>query len=193
MRIYAVTKNAIKLEAVREAFGDWHAGEPIDALAVDPTGSLPEQPLEAEVVRGAIARAKDAVTRPDADWGVGIEAGLLRIPGCDRWLSVQVCAIADRAGDVFVGVGPGYELPEDLREAVLAGAPLREALRLNRSIDDEARRGAIHFLSDGRLDRRQITLEAVRMALASAAQAQGERPAPAEKPLVIVPRCRTGV
>jgi len=103
---------------------------------------------------------------------VGIEAGLIRLPGGDRWLSVQVCAIADREGRIFLGLGPGYELPEDLRVAVLAGAPLREALRLSLSFDDTEDLGAIHVLSDGRLDRYGITLEAVRMALLSSEQRQ---------------------
>jgi hypothetical protein len=35
----------------------------------------------------------------DADRGVGIEAGLIQLPGSERWLSVQVCAIADRGGE----------------------------------------------------------------------------------------------
>jgi non-canonical (house-cleaning) NTP pyrophosphatase len=51
---------------------------------------------------------------------------------------------------------------------VLAGAPLREAFRSNLSLEDaEENRGAIHYLSNGRLDRYEITLEAVRMALLS--------------------------
>ena len=92
---------------------------------------------------------------------------MIQLPGSERWLSVQVCAIVDREGRIALGLGPGYELPEALRAAVLAGAPLREALRLNLAIEDAENRGAIHYISHERLDRYEITLDAVRMALLS--------------------------
>ncbi len=165
MNVYVATRNPVKLRAVRDAFAEWHRGVETNVRAVDPTARLPEQPLGEEVGRGAVARAKTAIEPNDADRGVGIEAGLIQLPGSDRWLSVQVCAIADREGRISLGLGPGYELPEALRAAVLAGAPLREALRLNLSIEDAANRGAIYHLSDGRLDRFDLTRQAVSMAL----------------------------
>jgi len=116
-----------------------------------------------------IARAKTAVESDDADRGVGIEAGLIQLPGSDRWLSVQVCAMADRDGRISLGLGPGFELPEELRAAALAGAPLQEALRMSLSIEDVESHGAMYYLSDGRVDRCEITLYAVPMALVSRA------------------------
>jgi inosine/xanthosine triphosphatase len=167
MNVYVVTRNRTKLRAVRDVFAEWHRDVEANVGAVDPPAGLPEQPLGDEVARGAIARAKEGMTPSDADFGVGIEAGLIRLSGSDAWLSCQVCAIADREGRISLGTGPGYELPEELRAAVLAGTPLREALRISPSIDDAEDRGAIHPLSDGRLDRYGITLDAVRMALLS--------------------------
>jgi len=167
MNVYVATRNRTKLRAVRDAWEEWHRDVEVNVGVVDPPAGLPEQPLGDEVTRGAIARAKEGMTPSDADFGVGIEAGLIRLPGSGAWLSCQVCAIADRAGRISRGTGPGYELPEGLRAAVLAGTPLREALRTSLSIDDAEDRGAIHHLSDGRLDRYRITLDAVRMALLS--------------------------
>jgi len=165
MNVYVATRNRIKLRAVRDAWEEWHRDVEANVGAVDPPAGLPEQPLGDDVARGAIARAKEGMTPSDADFGVGIEAGLIRLPGTDAWLSCQVCAIVDRAGRISLGTGPGYALPEELRAAVLAGTPLREALRISPSIDGTEDRGAIHPLSDGRLDRYGITLDAVRMAL----------------------------
>jgi inosine/xanthosine triphosphatase len=167
MNVYVATRNPVKLRAVRDAFVEWFDECDVDVRAVDPTPRLPEQPLDGQVGRGAIARAKIAVEPNDADRGVGVEAGLIRLPESDRWLSVQVCAIADREGRISLGLGPGYELPQALREAAVAGTPLRDALRSNLSIDDAEDRGAIYYLSDERLDRYEITLAAVRMALVS--------------------------
>jgi len=165
MNVYVATRNPVKLRAVRDAFAEWYRGIETNVRAVDPVERLLEQPLSEEVSRGAIARAKAAIAPNGADRGVGIEAGLIQLPGSDRWLSVQVCAIADRRGRISLGLGPGYELPEALRAAVLAGVPLREALRLSLLIEDVENRGAIHYLSDGRLDRFDLTRQAVLMAL----------------------------
>ena len=90
---------------------------------------------------------------------------MIQLPGSDRWLSVQVCAVADRKGRSSLGLGPGFELPKELRAWVLAGVSLRDALRLICSIDDAEDRGAIYSLSDKRLDRYEMTLHVVRMAL----------------------------
>jgi len=169
MNVCVASRNPVKLRAVRDAFAEWFPDETIDTCAVDPSVALPEQPVEEDIARGATARAEEAIGFPNADWGVGIEAGLLRLPGSDRWVNVQVCAIADRAGRVSIGLGPGFELPGDLRATVLSGKPLRDALRELRSMDDGDRSGAIHLLSSGRLDRSRITVVAVQMALSAAA------------------------
>ena len=179
MNVYVATRNPLKLRAVKDAFTEWFPNCEVVIRAVDTAASLPEQPLGDDVARGAIARAEAAMEPDEADWGVGIEAGLIRLPGSDRWLSVQVCAVADRDGRISLGLGPGYELPKELRAAVLAGAPLRRALRLSLSIDDAEDRGAIHVLSDGRLDRHEVTLVAVHMALVSSAHRSPRRRSPA--------------
>lgn len=169
MNVYVATRNPVKLRAVRDAFAEWCRDIETNVRAIGPIERLPEQPLGEQVSRGAIARAKAALAPKDADRGVGIEAGLSQLPGSDRWLSVQVCAIVDRDGEISLGVGPGYEVPARLREATLDGMPLRDGLRSILGVDDVENRGAIHHLSDGRLDRYELTLYAVRMALVSGA------------------------
>jgi inosine/xanthosine triphosphatase len=170
MNVCVASRNSVKLRAVRDAFAGWFDGETIDVYAIDPDESIPEQPLEGDVALGAMARAEKAIESSGADWGVGIEAGLVRLPGCSRWVSVQICAIADRNGCVSVGLGPGFELPDDLREAVLSGVPLRDALCELRAIDDGDRSGAICVLSSGRIDRYEITVTAVLMTLTTASR-----------------------
>ena len=170
MNVYVATRNPVKLRAVADAFGDWFPRDDVDVHAVDPGGSVPEQPLGEDIARGSLARAAQAVRQPGADVGIGIEAGLLRLPGCDRWLNLQVCAMTDRNGKTAVGLGPGFELPDALRDAALGGTPLRDALRSTSSLDDPQGRGAVHVLSGGRIDREELTVEAVRMALVAMAK-----------------------
>ena len=167
MNVSVATENPIKIEAVREVFPRFHPEEEIQVQACPMEGDLPEQPIGEETTAGAIERAKIAVKESDADLGVGIEAGLVRISGSERWVSIQVCAIADRAGRISIGLGPGYELPETVRNAVLAGEPLRDAFTRVLGVEDADRRGAVYHLSERRVDRCELTEHAVEMALVS--------------------------
>ncbi|MCK5828475.1 DUF84 family protein [Candidatus Bipolaricaulota bacterium] len=89
----------------------------------------------------------------------------MQIPGTTRWLSVQICVIADRTGKTSMGMGPGYELPAPILEAVFAGESLRDAFERLLDTSDPERRGAIYFLSNGLIDRTELTIQGLRMAL----------------------------
>lgn len=167
MNVIVATRNPIKVEAVRSAFARFHPELVVRVKGVEVALETPEQPIGSEIEAGAIARAQAAARKGDVDLGLGIEAGLMRLPGSDRWLSVQVCAIAAHDGRVSVGAGPGYELPTAIRDAVLAGEPLREAFCRILGDEDADRRGAVYRLTGGRIDRLALTEQAVLMALAS--------------------------
>ena len=179
MIVAVATSNPVKARAVEEVFEETFPNANIAVRAVSVDLAIPEQPIGPEVEAGAIARARAAGASEAADYGVGIEAGLVRLDNDARWFSVQVCAIADRAGRLHVGLGPGYELPADIQDAVLAGEPLRDAFRRLLGVDDADRRGAIYHLSEGQLDRLDLTRFAIRMALVRCA-AGGVRPANTE-------------
>lgn len=173
MNVYVATQNPVKhkaVEAVLHEFGHQAAVRRVDARL-----ELPAQPLGEDVERGAIARAQAALRGAglDGDLGIGIEAGLIRLPS-GRWLSTQVCAITDASGRVAVGLGPGYVLPSALEEAVLGGEPLRNAFERILHVSDPEQRGAIHYLSGGRIDREALTREAVRLAFVSWFGGRGE-------------------
>ena len=167
MNVSVATGNPIKIEAVRDVFTRFFPESVVRVQACAMEGDLPEQPIGEQTTAGAIERARVAAKRNGADLGVGIEAGLVRIPGNERWVSIQVCAIADRAGRIWIGLGPGYELPEAVRNAVLAGEPLRDAFTRVLGVEDADRRGAVYHLSERRVDRRELTERAVEMALVS--------------------------
>jgi inosine/xanthosine triphosphatase len=165
--IHVATENPVKVRAVEAVLRDFLCGSEGTVRRVGVPQDLPKQPLDDQVPGGAVARARAALDGGEADLGVGIEAGLIRLPGSDRWINAQVCAIADREGELFIGLGPGFELPADFREAVLSGEPLSAVLQRLRGLDDEDRRGAVGHLSEGRIDRLDLTREAVRMAWVS--------------------------
>ena len=167
MNIAVATENCVKIRAVQQALAETCATEEISIQRLNLDLGLPEQPIGDAIAAGALARAKAAQKHATADLGIGIEAGLIQVPGIERWLSVQICAIVDQTGKISIGMGPGYELPARILDAVLAGEPLRKAFERLLHQDDPERRGAVYFLSDGLIDRIELTIQAVRMALIS--------------------------
>ncbi len=164
MNVNVGTGNPLKVKAVRAAFEKVFEGEPLDVKAISVEAGISSQPFGEEVIRGAIRRAKGALG--DGHFGVGIEAGLIQLPGCDRPLNVQFCAIIDRSGRMTIGHGPGFELPEAVVQRLLQGSTLnREMSRLIGIAEIKETIGAIGVLSGGRIDRFAITREAVLMAL----------------------------
>jgi len=164
MKIQVGTRNPIKVKAVRAAFEQVFSGELLEVTAVPVEPGVPSQPFGVEVIYGATQRAKRSLG--DADYGVGIEAGLLQLPGCDRSLNVQFCVVVDRLGGMTVGHGPGFELPNAVVEKLRAGSTLSgEVSRAAEIPEINETIGSIGVLSGGRIDRLAITCEAVLMAL----------------------------
>ena len=164
MKVHVGTGNSIKVKAVRAAFEAVFSGELLEVTAVPVEPGVPSQPFGEQVIRGATQRAKRSLG--DADYGVGIEAGLVQSPGCDHPLNVQFCVIVDRSGRMTVGHGPGFELPNAVVEKLRAGSTLSDEVSRAAGIPEIRETiGAIGVLSGGRIDRLAITCEAVLMAL----------------------------
>ena len=164
MKVNVGTENSLKVEAARAVFAAAFVEDDIEVSAIDVPSGVPAQPFGEQVAIGAINRAHAALL--DADYGVGIKAGIVPFPGCEERFSVQFCAIVDRDGEVTVGHGPGYTLPREVIAALEAGSDLnREMSRISGIDEIREKMGAIGYLSNGITDRLAITREAVLMAL----------------------------
>ncbi len=159
------SRNGVKLEAVREECS--RLWKPATELRGFEVGSgVPEQPRDDETLRGARLRARAALDAwPGADYGIGVEAGLVRLPGDLGYLELQACAVVDRNGRETHGWGPGFHYPDWVTERALAGemvsdilGPVAQDPRIGSTT------GAIGYLSEGRLDRTALTRTAVLMA-----------------------------
>jgi inosine/xanthosine triphosphatase len=164
MKVRVGTRNPLKVRAVEAAFAEAFPDEEIDVAAASVESGVSAQPFGADVAVGAIRRAKAAIG--DADFGVGIEAGLVHLPGCDRSLNLGLCAVVDRTGRVTLGSGPGFEVPPAVLARLEEGSTLnREMSRIAGIPEIKEKIGAIGHLSGGRIDRFAITRETVLMAL----------------------------
>ncbi len=160
--VHVGTDNPVKVRAVRRVLGDLFDRVRVRGVAVA-TG-VPEQPVDQQAAVGAMNRARAALQ--DADFGIGIEAGLVWDASVGDYLDVQYCAIVDRAGRVTLGHGPGFEYPPAVIAHVKAGKTVSEAMaELTGVREIGSKYGAIGYLTERRMDRDTLTEAAVLMAL----------------------------
>lgn len=155
--------NPVKVAGVAAAFHAFLPDSDVDGVAV-PSG-VPEQPQGDETLVGARARAVAALDMTGADYAVGVEAGLNQDTE-GNWFDAQACVILDRSGRETVGWGPAFQYPDWVLERARAGEMISDILG---PVANDPRiggtTGAIGFLTDGAMDRTELTRAAVLMAL----------------------------
>lgn len=160
--VHVGTDNPVKVRAVRKVFERLRIRARVKAMPV--TTKVPEQPFDEEAFQGAMNRANAAIGT--GDFGVGIEAGLVRLPGAEDHLDVQYCVVIDRSGHATVGQGPGFAYPPAVLRRVRSGSSVGEAMaHLTGLKDIGSKQGAIGYLTQGRLNRDALTESAVLMAM----------------------------
>jgi len=154
--------NRVKVAATRAAFSKIFRRAAVRGVVVG--SEVSAQPVEEETMDGAIARARAAIR--DADFGVGIEAGLFWNEAAKDYFDVQYCAIIDKRGTVTLGHGPGFRYPPSAIAEVKKGITVGEAMERLSGVRNIGRRmGAVGWLSKGSMDRTWLTESAVLMAL----------------------------
>ena len=140
------TAGAMKVAAVRKAFGRYFRGLKVKGVDV-PSGVAPQPLSFGEVARGARNRARAAFR--DCDYAVGIEAGVFRMGALSaRPFQITMACVFDGRREAL-GSGPFFELP---------AAFLREIVK--------ADTGSVAVVTKGRMNREDVTRDAVLMALA---------------------------
>lgn len=164
VRVAVGSDNPVKVEAVRRAVVRLYGEADVRAFAVDP--KVPLQPFEDDTWRGARERALAALARWDeADFGVGVEAGLFDLQHVGQTFDVQACVVADTAGRLTHGQGPGFYYPPAIVRRVREGRTVGQVLGEVSGVEDLGRKtGAVGFLSRGHFTRTALTEPAVLMA-----------------------------
>ncbi|MGI5965203.1 MAG: inosine/xanthosine triphosphatase [Candidatus Methanomethylophilaceae archaeon] len=152
--------NPVKVEAVRNVMERIYGS--VRVTAVEVRTGIPEQPFESETRRGAIKRAELALGSHRLS--VGIEAGVFERE--EGLFDIQYCAVLDSDGTLTVGTGPGFLYPESIAELVRNGYTVSQAVsELYGESDIGRKKGAVGMLSNGLLDRRTLTEQAVTVAM----------------------------
>jgi len=169
--------NPAKVEAVRLAFAELHP----DDFALHPldTDGGDDQPWGEPTTRdGATRRAAAALAqRPDADWGIGLEGGMVRD---DAGILVTSWIAAQHAdGRLGLARTPGFYLPGAIADVVRAGGELADAWHRLHGIEQVGRRGGtVGLLTGGRIERTRLYADSVVLAVAIAEQQARNDPRP---------------
>lgn len=168
MLVVVGSDNPVKIKAVENVFKTWYGGCEIAGRRV--VTESPGQPLDlSQTLEGAVRRAQKAIDlSPNADFSVGVEAGLIKIPNEDwRYFDQQIAAVLDSKGWLTLGGGPSFEHPQSVLKQVLTeNREVGDVFETVSGIPNIGRQeGAVGYLSRGRVSRLSITEVAVSMAL----------------------------
>ncbi|MGH0036157.1 MAG: DUF84 family protein [Myxococcota bacterium] len=119
-RVRVGTRNAPKLRAVQEAVGAYAPA--VEVLGADVSSGVPEQPVGlGEIARGALNRARAAFATGPCDAAVGLEDGLVELPGLEERGALNLgCAVVWDGERDALGLSSGFAYPPECLAPALA-------------------------------------------------------------------------
>ena len=158
------TTNRVKINAARKALEISKIEAEIVPISVD-SGVKPQPMSNDEGITGAINRAKNSMSKANADMGIGMEGTVDENPN-GMFLTGWV-AVVDSTGNVGIGSSGSIMLPEKI------ASRLREGEELGNVIDEmendqgiKAKQGTIGVLTNGTVKREDEFVTATLLALA---------------------------
>jgi inosine/xanthosine triphosphatase len=154
MKVVVGSTNPVKLAAVEAAMRHYYPH--CSVVGVTVASGVSEQPIgEEETVRGARSRAEAALlSDPSADYGVGLEGGVMTRPNSPNMFSCAWACIVNRRGQVGLGGGLYFELPPRVSEGLRVGNELGPLMdQLTGEHDNKKKGGAIGIFTRGGLNR----------------------------------------
>ncbi len=168
MKIFVGSLNPAKVEAVRELLAEYPEFANSEVVGFEAASGVSDQPKSLdETLRGAMNRAKHAWQ--EAGLAFGLESGLMEVPYTRTGhMDICVCAIYD--GETYLhGISSAWECPPDMTKMMLEdGLDMQEACyRSGRTTDPKigSSMGVLGLLTEGRLDRKTYTKQAILMAM----------------------------
>lgn len=152
MTLAVGTKNPAKVHAVKDVL----IKEPILISSIPSPSGVWDQPLSSEETRkGALNRAESARQAEDADLGIGLEGGVMRVEGIYYLCNWGV--LVTRDGRIYPASGLSLPLPKTFNDSLESGIELSHIIGIQIGKKD----GAIGLLTNGRVTRKQMFAQLV--------------------------------
>lgn len=158
------SNNPVKLAAAEAILG--RAFPQATFVTVSVASHVPEQPWgDEETRRGAYNRACNALGKANANFGVGLEGGLIETS--EGVMTCAWCTVVNSAGNVGYGGGVHMLLPPPVVAALRRHGELGQAMdALVNEHNTKQGRGAVGILTNGLSSRQSAYEQLVAMAAA---------------------------
>jgi len=125
MKIAVGSQNPVKIKAVETAFKTIWSDKEWEILSVDVSSGVSRQPMsDEESIKGARNRAKQAIEKIGADYGVGIEGGLQKIG--EHYFDCGWAVVLDKENNEGIGSTIRMIAPSRMIEMIKQGRELGE-------------------------------------------------------------------
>lgn len=165
-KVFVASKNPVKIASAREAFSEYFEGA--EAVGVDISALLPDQPIGIETFTSAERRAGEVFEKfvrdtPDS-FAAGIEGGIMKIH--TAWFSFGCVCLIDSDARKSFGTSAMFPLPESWVEQLRGGKELGKVIdEVTGKTNTKQAGGAIGFLSLGKIDRTRLYTQGIISAL----------------------------
>lgn len=122
-------------------------------VSVDVKSGVSSQPQsDEESIRGAITRAKNALKKTGADFGIGMEGGMHKIG--KSWFESGWIAVVDKNGKIGLGSSARWQVSQKISTALLKGQELAAVINdLTSREDVHIKEGVMGLITNGHLPR----------------------------------------
>jgi len=165
MKVAVGSKNPVKINAVRQAFESVWPDKSWEFKGIEVNSGIPDQPMsDLESIKGATNRAKRAIAKLKADYGVGLEGGLQEIG--EHWFDCGWMVVVDKKGVTGIGSTAKILTPERFMKLINQGMELGH---VNDKIfgKENSKQGTGHFglMTDNHITREHGYRDGMIMAL----------------------------
>ncbi len=167
MKINIASKNPVKVNALKETIRDYPLLREAKVVSFLVSSGVSEQPKSfIETIKGAKNRAKKAYN--DCHYSFGIESGLIKVPESNSgYMDFCACAVFN-GKEIYLGFSSFWEVPKRILRYLMEGINMSDAsieAGITSKKEIGSKEGLIGILSEGKIDRKEYTKEAIRAAL----------------------------
>jgi len=102
VKVAVGSTNPVKINATKQAFEKVWPNKKWEVIGLEISSGVSNQPMsDEEAIKGAKNRAKTAIKKLNADFGVGLEGGLQQFQG--NWFDTGWIVILDKNGNKGIG------------------------------------------------------------------------------------------
>lgn len=167
MKVLVGSKNPVKIAAVEAAFSQYF--DEIEVVGISVPSGVPDQPINEETLQGAKNRAMalfdlNQTEGHQAEYFVGIEGGIIQLN--DIWFGFGGMCVVDQHKRIGFGNSPMFPLSASLAEPMLQRKEMGTVIdELSGEQNTKHKGGAVGFLTHGVLDRKNLYVQGLVVAL----------------------------